>query len=182
MKKERILMRLFIAIQISPEMKDELLYVENMIRSSSRKSSVTNENNLHLTLAFIGESDEKERIINTLSRIKFAPFEIKLSHLGAFSQRGEMLIYGALEKTPGLIDLQKKITTELKKEGISFDNKKFLPHITLARRTVLNEYTDLSDIKIMPLTSNVTSFELMSSDLSGRRPVYTVLYSNKASI
>ncbi|MDR1042323.1 MAG: RNA 2',3'-cyclic phosphodiesterase, partial [Clostridiales Family XIII bacterium] len=50
-------MRLFIAINFSEEIKDALCETIADLRDASRRGRYTHRDNLHLTLAFIGESD-----------------------------------------------------------------------------------------------------------------------------
>ena len=131
-------------------------------------------------MAFIGEYDDPKKVISALGNISFNEFDIALSHIGYFDRRGEMLVYAALEKNKELSSLRNKIASALKNESINFDNKKFLPHITLARRVTGTDKEDIDRIKPEKIKMTVNEFHLYSSDLSGKRPVYTILSSFKA--
>ncbi len=168
-------MRLFIAIDLNFEMKEELLYLSSQIKANSEKCSVTKQDNLHLTLAFIGESNEKDKIISALRNVSFPEFSLTLQGLGSFSNRGEKLVYAAMRKNNTLLSLQKDISNALKNNGIDFDKKAFKPHITIARRTVPKNGFEISSVKPQEISSPVKAFYLYSSDLSGRAPVYTKL-------
>lgn len=50
-------MRMFIAIQLNDDMKDVLQAMQDYMRSRGVKGNYTKRENLHLTLAFIGELD-----------------------------------------------------------------------------------------------------------------------------
>ncbi len=165
-------MRLFVAADLNSAMKDELMYLAGQIKASSSRCNITKETNLHLTLAFIGEYDEPEKVISALEKVSFPPFELTLSSLGSFARGDEKLVYAALGNDRNLFKLQKDITSALKNEGISFDKKRFTPHITIARR-VTGYDGDIKDIKCRNVTSPVNSFVLYSSDLSEKSPVYT---------
>ena len=168
-------MRLFIAIDLNSEMKDELEYLSGVIKANSSRCSTTNRENLHLTLSFIGESDEKDKIIQALGKVSFPPFDLTLENTGHFARGNEKLFYGAMKKEDALMKLQKDISRALKDAGIAFDKKPFRPHITITRRTILQNGYDISSVKCMDVSSPVRSFALYSSDLSGRSPVYTKL-------
>lgn len=168
-------MRLFIAADLNSSMKDELLYLAGQIKANSKKCSVTRQDNLHLTLAFIGECDEKEKVISALREVTFPSFDLILEGLGEFSRKGEKLIYGKMKSSPELMKLQKDISSSLTKAGITFDKKKFLPHITITRRTFTESGFSPSELRVEKISSPVNEFYLYSSDLSGSYPVYTKL-------
>ena len=54
-------MRLFLAILLSDEMKDALIHTQNRWYDAGVRGNYTAEENLHLTLAFIGEYPDAER-------------------------------------------------------------------------------------------------------------------------
>ena len=65
-------MRLFIAILPSDEMKEALIDIQNKMYDHDIRGYYTTEENLHLTLAFIGEYGDPEKIMDILSQIEFA--------------------------------------------------------------------------------------------------------------
>ena len=48
-------MRLFIAVVLSDEMKDALISIQNTMYDKGIRGNYTTEENMHLTLAFIGD-------------------------------------------------------------------------------------------------------------------------------
>ena len=73
-------MRLFIAICLSEDMKGALTDVQRQMRAQRVTGSYTPEENMHLTLAFIGEYPEPDDIRLPV----LAPFEIELDGIGCF--------------------------------------------------------------------------------------------------
>ena len=57
-------MRLFIAITLSDAMKDALIDVQNTMYEHGVRGNYTKEENLHLTLAFIGEYPDPEAVLD----------------------------------------------------------------------------------------------------------------------
>ena len=53
-------MRLFIAITFTEDMLDALSEIQDDLRRSNVRGSYTPRENLHMTLAFIGEYDDPE--------------------------------------------------------------------------------------------------------------------------
>ncbi|MDY0390493.1 MAG: RNA 2',3'-cyclic phosphodiesterase [Desulfobulbus oligotrophicus] len=91
---------------------------------------------LHLTLCFIGETDGSTflDIKEALSEIVAAPFSLQLRGVGAFPPRGQpRIVWVGVEKCEPLMVLQRKITTRLFQLGLSLENRKYSPHLTLAR-------------------------------------------------
>ncbi|MCL2790035.1 MAG: RNA 2',3'-cyclic phosphodiesterase [Desulfobulbus sp.] len=92
---------------------------------------------LHLTLCFIGEVDGSTflDIREALAGIKAAPFTLRLRGVGFFPPRGGQprIIWAGVERCEPLMALQRKIVTRLAQMGIELENRKYAPHITLAR-------------------------------------------------
>ena len=83
-------MRLFIAINLNDETKAALIALQNELRAYSKSGSFTLPENLHLTLAFLGECDEKqtEQIKSIMGKVVFQPFDLKVMRVGQFKRDG----------------------------------------------------------------------------------------------
>ncbi|MBQ7605986.1 MAG: RNA 2',3'-cyclic phosphodiesterase, partial [Firmicutes bacterium] len=77
-------MRLFIAINFNNEMKSALIEAQNQLYDAGVRGNYSSEENLHLTLAFIGEVPDTEPVMAALSAVSFTPFELCLEGLGCF--------------------------------------------------------------------------------------------------
>jgi len=91
---------------------------------------------LHLTLCFIGEvsSGAFLDIREALSEITFPSFALRLQGVGFFPPRGQpRVVWAGGAPSEPLAVLQRKITTRLFALGFEPENRKFSPHITLAR-------------------------------------------------
>ena len=66
-------MRLFLAIQLSPAVREALLTAQDALRRQGRGSFPPPEN-LHLTLAFLGEAEDPARARAALSEVSCRPF------------------------------------------------------------------------------------------------------------
>jgi len=103
-------MRLFIAIQLNDEMKNALVRIQNAMKRQGVRGNFTRRENLHLTLAFIGEYSDTDEVLEIMDQVQFEPFDLRLDGVA------KMLRHGLADA------------------GISFDHKKFSPHITLVRK------------------------------------------------
>lgn len=159
-------MRLFIAICLSDPVKDAVGRVINDMKRSGARGKYTVPENMHLTLAFIGETDRIRDIEEALDDVEFEPFELALSGFGHFGN----LYWVGLDRQPALTLLAREIRKALDDYGIPFDRKPFKAHITAARRV---ESHQPIRVRIPDASMQVTAFSLMRSQRVKNRMVYT---------
>ena len=165
-------MRLFIAINLSDAMKDSLINTQNALYDLGVRGKYTSEENLHLTLAFIGEYPNAEPVLDALSSVTFRPFELSLEGMGRF---GDLWWAGMRDSAP-LSALVRRIRRALAENNIPFDKKRFSPHITLIRKAS----GALPGITPEPASMIVTALSLMRSDRGRNGMIYTELGSVEA--
>ena len=160
-------MRLFIAIDLSDEIKDALLAVQNGWYDRGVRGNFTPEENMHLTLAFIGDYPDPGPVLDALSGVSFAPFEITLEGLGCF---GDLWWAGLRESAP-LAAVVRRVRRALAENGIPFDRKRFSPHITLLRRASAK----MPELELRPVSMTVGAISLKRSDRGKHAMLYTEL-------
>ena len=79
-------MRLFVAINLSEEMKNCLTGVQKEWRRARITGNYTPKENFHLTLAFIGEYPAAEKVADLLSELDFSPFTLETEGIGTFGE------------------------------------------------------------------------------------------------
>ncbi len=124
--------RLFVAIDPSPEIRKQL----SGICCGLPGARWILPEQLHLTLCFVGEVSGTAflDIREALVAIKSTPFALRLQGVGFFPPRGQpRVVWAGIETNEALASLQRKITTRLFALGLEPENRKFFPHITLAR-------------------------------------------------
>ena len=162
-------MRLFIAVNLSDEMKDSLIRMQNALYDRGARGNYTPEENLHLTLAFIGEYPDAQPVLDALSAVAFRPFELSLEGMGRF---GDLWWAGMRDSVP-LTAVVRRLRRALAENGIPFDKKRFSPHITLIRKAS----GALPGIAPEPASMTVTALSLMRSDRGRNGMIYTELGS-----
>ena len=162
-------MRLFIAIDLPERLKDELAIISFGLPQARRIPP----EQLHLTLRFIGEVDGAlfGDIKSGLKSVIGSPFPLTLNGLGCFPPRRDpQVLWVGIESAVELLELRKKVDSCLFKLGISPEQRKFSPHITLARtrKTPLTRITTfLGDHALFRLPEfTVSNFHLYSSILT----------------
>ncbi|MBQ3369723.1 MAG: RNA 2',3'-cyclic phosphodiesterase [Mogibacterium sp.] len=166
-------MRLFIAINLNDEMKDALMDIQDTMRTYGVRGKETPHENMHLTLAFIGEYDDPERVKEIVESIEIRPFEISLSGIGAF---GDLWWVGTDNSAP-LMAVSRRLRRALAEAGIPFDRKKFSPHITIIRRAsgALSKEAAGEIADVIAASMTVDHISLMRSDRGKYGMVYTEL-------
>src|SRR5689334_20454480 len=123
--------RLFVAIRPPEPIRD--LLIDAMDDSPDFRWQ--DEEQLHLTLRFVGEIDRPiaNDLADALSRIRTQPFEARISGVGRFEQRSGGALWAAVEPKPPLAALGAKIERVCQSIGLEPERRAFHPHITLAR-------------------------------------------------
>ena len=129
-------MRLFIAIDTSEQVKNQIADFIDEIKPGFSKGRFIKKDNLHITLVFIGECKRADEIIVVLKEISFEPFCIVAKNVRAFSKRGG-LYHIEMQKDERLLRLQSEIHTKLCAAGFNLEEREYYPHITIAREAQL---------------------------------------------
>ncbi|HCL01721.1 MAG TPA: RNA 2',3'-cyclic phosphodiesterase [Lachnoclostridium phytofermentans] len=175
-------MRIFIAINFTEEIKHKLYEQILNLKRQSVKGNFTRKENLHLTLAFLGEVDEKhlETLKNVINLLETSEFTIALSNMGAFRNGDELLPWVGIDPNTKLQVLQQRLIEGLKKSGFTPDEKNFTPHITLGRKVIMksnteiNRYDGLCGKEIV-----VNAISIMKSERMNGILTYTEIYERK---
>jgi len=175
--------RVFIAINLPPEVKNELEKLIFSLAKEYHKLPIkwVEKNNLHLTLHFLGSQDQGriEQISEVLNEwvAQFPVLDLKLGQLGVFPYLDRpRVIYLELKERKGeaLKSLQKNLGEELEKLDIDVDHRPWRPHVTLARIKALVKI-ELPEVNFNNLEFKVDKVDLMESDLQPQGPNYKVL-------
>lgn len=161
-------MRLFIAIELSKELKTAVTGTMHELKKAGVKGNYVPVQNLHLTLAFIGETKESERIKEALQTVKVKPFRLTFSEMGSF---GDLLWIG-MKGNQGMSSAVKAVCGALDQAGIEYDRKKFVPHITIVRNAAGN----YRQVKAPSGEMMAQKISLMKSEVKDGKRVYTEIF------
>lgn len=124
--------RLFVAIRPPTFIRTHLLAIMGGIVGARWQ----NDDQLHITLRFIGEVDRHraDDIADSLENLRFTAFDIALSGLGYFDRKGQVdaLWVGVQPRAP-LAHLHHKIDRACIQAGLAPETRAYIPHITIAR-------------------------------------------------
>jgi len=167
-------MRTFISLNIPKEASSKILEIQKKLPEFQGRK--TGQENLHLTLKFLGEVEESriEEIKKRLEEIKFKKFESEIDEIGFFSEDFIRIIWLHMTNCG---KLQKIIDERLK--GLFEPEKRFMSHLTIARiKNIKNRkkfLEELKKIKLPEIKLNVDKFYLMKSELTPKGSKYNVI-------
>ncbi len=138
------------------------------------------EENLHVTLAFLGDLSEAEleAAHEALAGIAGPAPQVSVEGIGTFGGARPRALWAAVPREAGLIALQSGVTRRLRAAGVAPEARKFVPHITLARfrhgtvedANLQRFIADRAGLRLAPAA--VPAFSLVASTLGPGGAVY----------
>lgn len=126
--------RLFFGLELPASVQQ---LIAKSLPGKGRGVSVVALGNFHVTLRFIGdvETDERERLVESMREVAVAPFTLRLEGGGFFPPRGPLKVVwlGVGSGHPNLFQLRQQMDDRLLQLGIPCELREFLPHVTVAR-------------------------------------------------
>ncbi|KAB0669657.1 RNA 2',3'-cyclic phosphodiesterase [Oryzomonas sagensis] len=169
-------MRLFIAIELPGEIKRQLEGMGTGIPGGRWVPA----DQLHLTLAFLGEVDDGtlRQLTGALARIRVPGFTLRFNGTGCFPDlRRPRVLWAGLEPEPKLDDLASLVREAAVACAIAQEERPFFSHITLARlklpapREVEAFLTRHRTLELPPI--DVREFLLFQSRLTPQGAIHT---------
>ena len=164
-------MRLFIAILPENEITQCVVQVQTAFRQERVRGNYIAPENLHVTLAFIGEFHDPDAVLAAMRRVSFAPFSVTLDHIGCFDD----LWWAGFAESRALDALAQKLRRALADVGIPFDKKRFRAHMTFLRRAEHSGKELRIAAELKPAHMEVGGISLMLSTRGKNGMIYTEL-------
>lgn len=140
-------MRLFTAIDIPDQTRDALARLIERLRPQAQVSW-NDAQKLHITTKFIGEwpQDRLEEMKAVLGGVGSpGEMEISIQGLGWFpNARHPHILWAGVKASPELAELAHATESALKPIGVAAEERRFSPHLTLAR---IREHARLSELR-----------------------------------
>jgi len=178
-------MRLFVAVNLPAEIRDRLAAVQDRLRRAQADVSWVRAENLHITLKFLGETEEKrlDRIRDVLAEVAraYAPFSLQVTGAGSFGGRVPRVVWAGVSEGADLLTrLAWQVESALSRVGFPKEKRSLTAHLTLGRvRSPRNVEALLMALREFQTdsfgTAMVRQFDLMRSELRPSGSVYTML-------
>ena len=183
-------MRLFVAIDVGPTIASAAATLVEQLQGRAAKLSPLAKitwipvDRMHLTVRFIGHADEPQyqAIASVLQpALSTRPFDLRVRGTGAFPKSGppRAIWCGISDGLEQLQDVEREITERLEGVGVPPDDRRYSPHLTLAR---IREAHGLRSSALLDSTrdldfgaARVEAITLFESRLSPKGPTYVAL-------
>jgi len=179
-------MRLFVAINLPPEVRDAIYADAEPLRAVARSVKWVDAALLHVTLKFLGE--QSDALVSDLEHAMQAvasrhePFGVGTTGWGAFPNfRRPRVVWVGMTGEQPLRALANDVDRAFVELGIPSESRSFKAHLTLGRsKSEMNpvEARELAAAAEVPAGSRgfaVRTIDLMRSELGPRGSRYTVL-------
>ena len=179
------LIRTFIAVPVPEPLFNLREKLKATISEKTGKIRWLRKDQIHLTMKFLGDTTEDS--INDVRHVmqkvadEFKPFNISIQKTGCFPkiERPRVMWIGVSGELDKLYQLVEKIQKKLNPLGFPKDEKKYHPHITIARAKYPQKKTpDIStflNTSFDPIPFPIKKVQFISSELFPNGPVYTIL-------
>ena len=183
-------MRVFIGLPLDHEAKIGISKVVKKVLSGHRPVKWEQDNKWHLTIAFLGEiKKEQVRVIEEAVAIalqEIKPFTVGFKGWGTFPNwlLPTVVWIGLNGDLKSMARVYKNVREELKKINFQFENKAFIPHITLGRvkkntsrkhRLELGKYLKKQRLMKIPQKWQVDRLRIYESNLTAQGSTYRVI-------
>jgi len=168
-------LRLFFALWPQSELQAKLA---DWAKQAAGRGRAMRRENLHLTLAFLGDTDAAlvPDLIALAAGVHFAPIRLALDRVG-YWKHNRIIWCGAGEEPQPLSTLVADLRARLDAAGIPYDRKPFVSHVTLVR----NASGLPAAPAWIPLVWEAADFALVSSTRVAGRVTYQVLPCSPAA-
>jgi RNA 2',3'-cyclic 3'-phosphodiesterase len=171
------MIRLFVGLPIPDSIADALEGLQHGLPGAAWRTRA----HFHITLGFIGEVCERtaEDLDSALGQIRIAPFYLSLGGADTFGGDLPDAVWMSVQAPAALKQLHTKVTQAARQAGISFEARRYVPHVTTAylRRSTdpigLGRYiADHALFRSRPWIAD--RFYLYESHLSHSQSLYTI--------
>jgi RNA 2',3'-cyclic 3'-phosphodiesterase len=180
--------RLFIAFKIDKSY--QLLEVFNDLKNELKDEKIkwVDPDHLHLTLDFLGDTDEKyipeiNHILDSVSPMH-NKFNIILSSFGVFkSLHHPTVLWLGIEKNQVMVELKAELDVKLEAIGFKLEKREFNPHLTIGRPRFISGIEKLKHLiekykNKMIDTQSFSEIILFESILLPAGPLYKELHKS----
>jgi 2'-5' RNA ligase len=186
-RKNILLKRIFVAIEISEEARRKVSVYQETLRREFRNLRVgwEKQEKLHLTVKFLGDVDDRQlgKLIQAVEKTaeKNSSFKLQIFDSGVFpnKKRARVLCLGITDETGSLQKISEILEDKCEKFGFTKEKRKFNPHLTIARIREPGKSKELVDKhlqnKFEPVEFEVSRIVIIESKLHSTGSVYSIV-------
>ncbi|HKY30118.1 MAG TPA: RNA 2',3'-cyclic phosphodiesterase [Pyrinomonadaceae bacterium] len=179
--------RVFCAVELSSSVRKKLIEHSTRLRELAPdvQASWSREQNLHLTLKFLGQvqTSRLERLSKAAAKAAtgLPTIQLSIEETGAFPKHGRprVLWVGVKDASGGLRELQRRLEEACDREGFAKEERTFHPHLTLARlrnpQSAQELVTAHKQLSFEPMAVTVRELLVLRSELNTKGSKYSVI-------
>jgi len=169
--------RLFVALELTEEIRDRLKEVQEKLRSGTARLTLVEPALIHITLKFLGEVPEKDipRVSTALRNVPFRSFPLTIGSVALNNPKRPHTVWCTVSDGGKGKDLFCLVEGALAPLGFEREARAFNPHATLARVKVFDPslFTIIRGLKETTYGNcTISGMKLKKSTLTPRGPVY----------
>ena len=173
-------MRLFISINFSKEIICNISEVQSRLKKLGKGSFIP-ALNFHLTLVFLGDVKEcdLDKVKEAMNNVTLERIHLYFEGTGVFRSSSGYIYWLGIRRNRNLVRLHDELCSNLLEQGFKCDDRKYKPHITLARRFRYGDHiTDEKKHMLMEdkFSYIADSFSLMESKIINGKVRYREIY------
>ncbi len=181
--------RLFIAIELSKQQKEEVLKLQQKLKGFLEGVSWVKPEGMHLTLKFLGDTEPdlidniKKAMDNSVVSVN--QFKLAIGYSGVFPSvhKARVMWIGVREGETALKHLAQNLDINLSSYGFKPEKRSYKPHLTIGRIRrpipvhLIKRFIEQEN-SFYTSSSIAEEIVLFESQLTPKGSIYTVLYKN----
>jgi len=171
------MVRAFVALELSQEIRDQLTIAQETIRYCKAHLTFVDPENIHITIKFLGEVEQAklQKVMDAIRSVTFSSFPIKAGTVMVNNPKRPHTVWCKIEDDGWGERLFNCIEDVLAPLGFERETRRFTPHATIARvrSTDPSLFSVLNNLKGQSYGSSVIcGLKLKKSTLRPQGPVY----------
>jgi len=171
------MVRVFVALELSGGIRERLACAQERLRGCSARLTFVEPKNIHITVKFLGEVDEKilPAVMDALKKINFHTFSVNAGRVELNNPRQPRTVWCVIDDAGHGGELLRQIEDALAPFGFERETRRYTPHATVARvkspdPSLVSEIRCIYDTTYGSCT--ISGMKLKKSTLTPRGPVY----------
>lgn len=179
--------RTFIALEISDVIRNQITIIQKQLTNKGAELNWIKNENIHLTLRFLGEIDDNNhnKIFEAMNKVaeNARCLNLSLTELGMFSDKYNPTVIwvGIGGEVEELRQVAERCDYYLTASGFEIEKRYFKPHITIGRIKKLTDkklfISEVNGIKIDQTAFKIKKLNVVKSDLKPTGANYTNLHT-----
>jgi 2'-5' RNA ligase len=171
------MVRAFVALELSPEIREQLKAAQDILRKSRARLTFVEPALIHITTKFLGEVEEQKipAVMEALSRVQGTPFLAMAQKITVNNPSRPHTVWCTIHDTGGSRQVFEQVEDALLPLGFARETRSFTPHATVARVKSFDPslFAAISQLNTMNYGNcTISSLKLKKSTLTPQGPVY----------